>query len=127
MKTILVDAKGALIIKGKGINQPLFDLLEKYPNPKIVVTDANDEESKALGLDAVTYPVFTMKHNPDKPNPDYFKTLMQKFHLSIEEIVYFDHKIEAVESARSLGIVAYYYDSEKGFLGELGKFLDTNI
>lgn len=34
MKTILVDALGTFVIEGQGVYQPLFDLLETYPNKK---------------------------------------------------------------------------------------------
>lgn len=76
MKTILVDAVNTTIVKneaGKFVKfQELFDLLETYPNRKIIVTNANDEQMKEFGLDDVAYPVFTMKHNPDKPDPLFF-------------------------------------------------------
>jgi len=31
MKIILVDAVDSFVIEGKGVYQPMFDLLEKYP------------------------------------------------------------------------------------------------
>ncbi len=51
MKTILVDAVDALVIEGVGIFKEMYDLLETYPNKKIVLTGANDEQFKAFGLD----------------------------------------------------------------------------
>jgi len=44
MKTILVDAINAFIIKGEGILKEMHILLEKYPNRKIILTGANDGE-----------------------------------------------------------------------------------
>ena len=39
MKTILVDAINAFVLKDeKAIYQPLHDLLENYANPKIILT-----------------------------------------------------------------------------------------
>lgn len=77
MKTILVDAVDALIVENEAGEfvkfVELFELLDKYENQKIIVTNANDEQIKKFGLDNVPYPVFTLKHNPDKPDPVYFK------------------------------------------------------
>jgi hypothetical protein len=46
LKTILVDAVHAFIIKEEGIFQPMYELLETYPNPKIILTNAGTEEQK---------------------------------------------------------------------------------
>lgn len=78
MKTILVDAINAFIIKGEGIFEEMFQLLEKYPNRKIILTGANDEETERFGLNKVPYEVFTLKHNPDKIDPAYYKTMLAR-------------------------------------------------
>ena len=44
MKIILVDAIHVFVIKGEGIFQEMFDMLEQYPNRKILLTNANNEE-----------------------------------------------------------------------------------
>lgn len=127
MKTILVDAVDAFIIEGEGIYQPLYDLLEKYPNKKIILTGANDEQFKEFGLDKMPYPVFTLKHNPEKTDPEYYKTMLEKFKLKSEDVVYFEHNPKAVESAQSVGITSYFYDFDKKDIGSLKKFLDENL
>lgn len=43
MKTILVDAINALVLKGEGIFNKMYKMLEQYPNRKIILTGANDE------------------------------------------------------------------------------------
>jgi hypothetical protein len=48
MKTILVDAVHAFVIKDEGIFQPMYTLLETYLNPKIILTNANDEQMKTF-------------------------------------------------------------------------------
>jgi len=51
MKTILVDAVDAFVIEnGNGfeIFPEMHDLLETYPNRKIILTGANDEQYKSL-------------------------------------------------------------------------------
>jgi HAD superfamily hydrolase (TIGR01509 family) len=131
MKTILVDAVNTTIVKneaGKFVKfQELFDLLETYPNRKIIVTIANDEQMKEFGLDDVSYPVFTMKHNPDKPDPLFFKTLLNQYELQTSDVIYFEHNPEAVESAKSVGICAYYYNMSLRDLVSLKAFLDENL
>ena len=98
MKTILVDAVEAFVIEGEGVYKPMLDLLEQYPNRKIILTGANDEQFKKFGLDKMPYDVFTLKHNP-----------------------------EAVKSAQSIGITSCHYDSDKKDLVALRRFLDENV
>ena len=127
MKTILVDAVEAFVIEGEGIYKPMQDLLEQYPNRKIILTGANDEQYKAFGLDKMPYEIFTLKHNPEKTNPEYYETLLKHFGLNKENVVYFEHNPEAVKSAQSVGITSYHYDSNKKDLDALKVFLDKNL
>jgi HAD superfamily hydrolase (TIGR01509 family) len=127
MKTILVDAVDTFVIEGQGIFKEMYDLLETYPNRKIVLTNANDEEAKKFGLDAVPYELFSLKHEPNKTDPKYFELMLVHFGLSKDDVVYFEHNPKAVESAESMGIKSYYYDSEKRDLVALKDFLDSNI
>jgi HAD superfamily hydrolase (TIGR01509 family) len=131
VKTLLVDAVNTTIIKNEAGEfvkfQELFDLLETYPNRKIIVTNANDGQLKEFGLGDVPYPVFTMKHNPDKPDPLFFKTLLAQYNLQASDIVYFEHNPQAVESARSVGICAYHYDKDLKDLASLKIFLNENL
>ena len=46
MKTILVDAVNCFIIKKEGIFEEMYEMLESFPNQKILVTNANEEERK---------------------------------------------------------------------------------
>lgn len=127
MKTILVDAVDAFIIEGEGIYKPLHDLLETYPNRKIILTNADYEADNKYGLNDMPYEVFTLKHNPDKPDPTYFKTMLEHFGLKPEDAIYFEHNPEAVKSAESVGIVSYPYDETKKDIAAVKKFLDTNL
>jgi HAD superfamily hydrolase (TIGR01509 family) len=127
MKTILVDAVDTFVIAGEGIYKPLHDLLETYPNRKIILTNANDEQMVKFGLTDMPYEVFTLKHNPDKPDPAYFKTMLEHFGLKPEDAVYFEHNPEAVKSAESVGIVSYRYDEKKKDIAAVKKFLDANL
>lgn len=127
MKTILVDAVDAFVIEGEGIYKPMHDLLETYSNRKIILTNANDEQIEKFGLMNMPYEVFTLKHNPDKTDPTYFKTMLEHFHLKPEAVVYFEHNPDAVKSAESVGIPSYHYDFEKKDTQALKSFLDENL
>lgn len=127
MKTILVDAVNTFVIKNEGVYKPLYELLEKYPNRKIVLTNANDEQIENYELNNLPYELFTLKHNPDKVDPEYFKQMLKHFGLSSKEVVYFEHNLDSVKSAQSVGIVSYHYDPEKKDMESLKNFLDKNV
>lgn len=127
MKTILVDAINTFVDKEKGMFQEMYDLLEQYPNKKIVLTNADDKQMKKFGLDDLPYKVFTLKHNPNKPDPVYFQTMLKHFDLKADEVVYLEHNEEAVKSARSVRITTYHYDPVQKDLDLLQSFLNKNI
>lgn len=130
MKIILVDAVYSFVIKTDGgfkIFDEMYDILETFPNRKIILTGANDEQFKEFGLDKMPYEVFTLKHNPEKTDPKYFETMLLHFGLSKDDVVYFEHNIDAVKSAETVGIKSYHYDSEKKDLVALKNFLTVNL
>lgn len=127
MKTILVDAVDAFVIEGISIFKEMHDLLENFPNRKIILTGANDEQFKKFGLDKMPYEVFTLKHNPEKTDPKYYKTMLEHFGLSKDDVVYFEHNENAVKSAESVGINSCHYDPEKKDLVALKNFLTENL
>jgi len=130
MKTILLDAKYCFIAEQErkfGVFLDMYDLLETYPNRKIILTNANDEQMKLIGLDDVPYEVFSLKHNPDKINPEYYKMMLKNFNLNKDDVVYFEHDIDVVKSAQSVGINTHHYDNNKKDLESLKSFLDENL
>lgn len=130
MKTILVDAVYCLVVEKNGkfeVFENMNNLLGTYPNRKIVLTGANDEQFTKFNLADVPYEVFTLKHNPDKSNPKYYETLLNNFNLNKEDVIYFEHSEEAVKSAESIGIKSYWYNNNKKDLEGLKKFLDKNL
>ena len=130
MKTILVDAVHCLIIEKDNkfqVFQDLYNLLEKYPNEKIILTGADDKETKKFGLNGVSYKVFTLKHNPEKTDPEYYKIMLKELYLQKENVVYFEHSEKAVKSAQSVGINTYYYNDKVKNLEKLKKFLDDSL
>lgn len=127
MKTILVDAINAFVLQDGRILEPMRILLDNYPNNKIVLTGADDEQFKYFKLDQLPYEVFTLKHNPEKTNPKYFNILFEKYNLTANDVVYFEHNAEAVKTAQTVGITTYFYDHTKKDMDALKQFLDENL
>lgn len=127
MKTILVDAINGLILEDGSVFKQMYELLEEYPNEKIVLTGANDEQFKLFNLQNSPYKVFTLKHNPEKTDPEYYKLMLEEFNLRADQVIYFEHNTEAAKSAQSVGIVTYFYDHKKEDLISLKQFIDQNL
>ncbi len=127
MKIILVDAINTFVIKDKGIFNDMYKLLEEYPNKKIILTGADDEQIEKFGLNYMPYEIFTLKHNPEKTDPKYFEIMLKHFSLSPKDVIYFEHDEDAVKSAQSVGIKTFYYNKDKKDLNELKKFIDEEI
>lgn len=130
MKKILVDAVDAFVVEtenGFEIFKPMQKMLDEFPNTKIILTGANDEQFKKFGLDKMPYEVFTLKHDPEKTDPEYFKKFLNQYNLTANDVVYFEHNSAAVESAESLGIVSYFYDNAIQDLDTLKNFLDKEL
>jgi HAD superfamily hydrolase (TIGR01509 family) len=127
MKTILVDAFNTFVLPEKGMFKDMHELLETYPNPKIILTNANDEQLVQFGIVDMPYEVFTLKHNPDKVDPQYFEKMLAHFGLTAADVIYFEHNPEAVASAQSVGITSYHYDHDKRDLAALKAFIDANV
>jgi HAD superfamily hydrolase (TIGR01509 family) len=130
MKTILVDAVDAFIVEaveGFCVFGPLQEMLDSFPNTKIILTGANDEQFIRFGLTEMPYEVFTLKHNPEKTEPEYYQKMLAHFSLVPQDVVYFEHNPEAVKSAQSVGIKAYLWDNETRPVSELQKFLEENL
>ncbi len=124
MKTILVDAVNTLLIPNHWIYQGMYELLESYPNPKIVLTNANQEQIQKFWLNKIPYELFTLSHKPEKTDPSYYQKLIEYYNFQIDDLVYFEHNPEAVKSAQSLGINTYHYDHSQKDLNALKEFLD---
>lgn len=73
------------------------------------------------------YEVFTLKHDPEKTDPEYFKILFEKYGLTAEDVVYFEHNAEAAKTAQSVGITTYFYDHTKEDMEALKQFLDESL
>jgi HAD superfamily hydrolase (TIGR01509 family) len=127
MKTILVDAINTFVLKDEGVFNEMYQMLEQYPNRKIILTSANDEQIEKFGLNNLPYEIFTLKHNPEKTDPKYFQIMLKNFNLSADEVIYFEHNEDAVKSAQSVGINAFHYDKDAKDLKTLKNFIDDNL
>ncbi len=127
MKTILVDAINTFVIKGQGIDQEMFELLESFPNRKIVLTNALEERMEQSDFQSVPYEIFSLYNDPGKSDPEFYRLMLSHLMLSADEVVYFEHNPEAVKSAESVGIKTYYFDPEKRDILALKDFLETNL
>ena len=126
MKTILVDAWNSLITQN-GVDAEMKALLDEYPNPKIIVTNANAEEQQAFGMVNLPYPLYSMNHHPDKTDPYYFESLLKAYDLNAPDTVYFEHNADAVASAASAGVRAYWFDKNVRDLDKLRQFLEESL
>ena len=127
MKTILVDAIDGLVLEDGSIFKEMYEMLEGFQNPKIVLTSANDEQFKNFNLGKVPYDVFTLKHDPEKTDPKYFEILLGEYSLAKNDVVYFEHDPEAAKTAEAFGINTYFYDSAKQDVSALKEFLISNL
>lgn len=131
MKIILIDAINTLFVNKKNnfykIDRELFKILESFKNKKILVTNADDNQIVEFGLNKSPYEIFTLKHNPNKENPLYFKKFLEKYSLSHKDVVYVEHNQEAIMSANSLGIKTFYYKKDQKDLSVLKSFLLENL
>ncbi len=127
MKTILVDAINGLVNEDATIDQEMLAILEAYPNNKIVLTGANDEQFAHFKLGDAPYEVFTLKHEPEKSNPEYYSRMLEQYGLEADDVVYFEHNQEAADSAKSVGINTYFYDSSVRDLAALKQFIDQSL
>jgi len=125
-KTILVDAWNTFVTE-EGLFKEMQDLLDKFENKKIILTNANEEEKIKLGIINMPYEVFSLSHNPDKVDSKYYEKMLSNFSLTAEDVIYFEHNIDAVKSAQSIGINVYHYNKDKKDLNSLKDFLETSL
>lgn len=82
MKTILVDAVYAFVMEKSGgfkIFKEMHSLLESYPNRKIILTGANDEQFKIFGLkSAESVGIKTYHYDNDKKDLAGLKKFLGK-------------------------------------------------
>ena len=126
MKTILVDAYNTFVTE-KGINIEMQKMLDKFENKKIILTNADKEKQKEFWLVNLPYEMYSWNFNPLKTNPKFYEIFLKKFNLKSNEVIYFEHNLETVESAKSIWINTFHYNKDKKDLVSLEKFLEDNL
>jgi hypothetical protein len=119
-KVILVDAYNCLFDEN-GINKELFDILESFPNKKIVLTNADDEQMVKFGIDKSPYEVFTLRHNPNKTDDGYYEKMLNHLNLKAKNCIYIEHDPRARIKALENGIYtlignSVFHDALKEFI-----------
>jgi len=125
-KIILLDAWNTFVTED-GIFKELQVVLDTFENKKIIVTNANQEQKVKFGIVDMPYEVFSLSHNPDKTDPDYFKKLFEHFSLSAKDVVYVEHNKDALKAAEFLGIKSWWYDKDAKDVEKVMEFLQENI
>jgi flavin reductase (DIM6/NTAB) family NADH-FMN oxidoreductase RutF len=110
-KVLLVDAVGCLVNLKGNINHKIKNLIQKFDNKKIVLTNADDRE-REIFLKKISYEIFTLKHKPNKSDPKYYKKFLSKFRLKPYQVVYIEHDLKAVKSAKNNGIITHHFDGD---------------
>ncbi|MCH1548280.1 MAG: hypothetical protein L7S44_06980 [Flavobacteriaceae bacterium] len=124
MKVILVDAWNTFV-KNNEIDISLHSFLDRFKNKKIILTNANDKQLIEFGIVNMPYEVFSLSNNPNKSDVNYYKILINHFNFKIENLLYIEHNIDAVNSAKSIGIKTHHYKESEDY--KLKEFILKNI
>ncbi|PIN93555.1 hypothetical protein COU54_02650 [Candidatus Pacearchaeota archaeon CG10_big_fil_rev_8_21_14_0_10_31_24] len=123
-KTILVDGMGTIYNEEFQPNEKLLTILNSFTNSKILVVNKFREKgSQALGKN-ISNSFSLEEQGINKNDPEYFKLLMEKFDISPENLIYFEHNSENVETASKLGIKSIHYTGNNN---EIKLFLESNL
>jgi len=122
-KFILVDAVHCLIDENGIVNKALKDYLDSFENKKIVLTNASFDKHKKL-FQNVDYEIFSLENKPSKKDPSYYKIFLEKYKLKSEQVIYFEHDKENIESSESSGIKTFFYENN---LNEIKSFIEDNL
>ncbi len=122
-RILLVDGMFCLYNKYFKINEELLHILNSINVRKILIVNGYTEKAREL-LKNTNFEIFSLeKEGIKKENQDYFKKLMKEFNLSSEELLYFDHAEENINSAEKLGITSELYKNNK----IIKKFIEDNL
>ena len=117
-RLILVDGMHCLYDKDFKINKELLGLIDGLNAHNILVVNNFREKGYLLlkenTIHDTNWQAFSLEEKGiKKDNPEYFKSLLKRFNLVPEEIIYFDHDKKNVETAKKLGILSKQYTDVK--------------
>lgn len=121
-RLILVDGMYCLYDENFNLNKELLEVINKFNSHNILVVNNFREKGYNLVKDT-NWKAFSLEEGIKKDNPQYFKTLLEKFNLMPKEVIYFDHDKKNVETAEKLGILSKHYTDIKS----IKKFIEDNL
>ena len=111
-RVLLIDGMHCLYDENFNINKKLFDALQNFNCRKIIVVNNFKEKAEAL-LKEYGYEIFSFNGKILKNKKEFFEKLMEKYKIEKDEIIYFDHDDENVDTAEEAGIKnALVYDGK---------------
>jgi HAD superfamily hydrolase (TIGR01509 family) len=126
---ILVDGMHCLYDKGFKINKELLEIIGSFDNKKVLVVNGYSEKAKEI-LNEYGIEIFSLEDEKiKKDNVKFFERLLQKYRLNSQQLIYFDHAEENIDSAKKLGIKSILYKDNnqiKGFI-EKNNYIYTEL
>jgi len=121
--TILVDGMFCIYDKEFNVNEKLLEIINGFDAKKILVVNGFREKGREA-LEGNGFEAFSLEEEKiKKDNQEYFKTLLSKYNLKPEEVIYFDHDENNVETAKQLGIISMHYKNDE----EIEKFVGEHF
>lgn len=125
-RVLLVDGMHALYDEEFKSNQELLGQLDQINCQKILVVNGHGDKAREL-FGPLGYEVFTLEMAVTKDNKDFFVKLNEKYQLDFDDYLYFDHKQENLNGAKSAGINQTYLFSLGEDIIKLRAFIDQNL
>ncbi len=128
-RLILVDGMHCLYDKNFKINKELLETVNSFNSHYILVVNKFRERGRSLVKNYnmtrdTNWEAFSLEEKGiEKDTLEYFKTLLERFHLVPEEVMYFDHDKKNIETAKKLGILSKHYTDAKS----IKKFIEENL
>lgn len=128
-RVILVDGMYCLYDENFKLKIELLDIINNLNSHYVLVVNKFREKGRELVKNYdqtkdTNWETFSLEEKGiKKDNPEYFKNLLKKFNLIPEEVIYFDHDKNNVETAKKLGILSKHYTDIK----TIKKFIEDNL
>jgi leucyl-tRNA synthetase len=128
-KTILVDAVNTLFVKNGDeltLNLELAECLKSIDVTKIILTNAKDGVLVKLEdlIKEYNWKIFSLKFEPEKTDPEYYKIAVTELNIDIKNTIYFDHSEANLNSAKLSNINSFQYLNNKQTIELVGDFVN---
>jgi alanyl-tRNA synthetase len=128
-RLILVDGMDCVYDEDFKINEELLKIINNFNTHTILTVNGFREKgynlikSQSTGYDT-NWKAFSLEEEKiKKENPEYFNTLLKRFNLVPEEVIYFDHDKNSIKTAEKLGILSKHYTD----INSIKKFIEDNL